>query len=673
MVDVKKRKISSKDWVSVEEFIKKELDKRKGDDFRKYHEQVWTEVDRQIAMKPQTLIPGEGTTEDWHSAIELGELAKASEIITADVRRIMFPQARSWMEAHCEPPKTFNPETGKQVVAINPDIQEKGDELLRSLMTQQHVDFGLKDRVELSIKEALHHGSFVAEVDSETQSKIYDGTGVESISAPVWIPHSMWNCYPDPSPSVIGTNMFYTGSMMIVSYMPRYKVLQFKGEGFMNLVDSKIPKKTHDNKDVETEDIQLVKYYGDLVIPRGDGDIYLPNSKCITANGVLIFYAPNKRPYPPVIFRGYERQDVRDPYYTSPIIKLSPTQKLASLFANSFVNGTKLSIEPPIVYDGSDPYFVQNGGPAIFPGAKTASRGSNKFETMKIGDPMAALQGMEMAVRQIQEGTGVNAVRAGVTSSDRKTATEISKTAQGAEVRTVDFVDKLECGLRTFLYMQHDINLEELTTYTFYCSDPDLPDFNRVSKKDLPKGAHFEVVGSKGLLGEEQRTQRMTQVTAFASSDPGFAPLLKRAKLLIDMYEDAGVKGPEIYVETKQPEIPLEVQQKMQLMAQQNQELQAGVQQLQGELEKAKSGEAAKMAELQAKSQSEAINQRFEMQQAAMDAHLEKQEMMMKDSFDRWKVQITEANKILLAQISAKAGIEQSTIAAANKEVSTEL
>lgn len=671
-MDVKKRKIGAKDWKTAQDFIKTELDKRRTSKFRKDHEKIWKVIDRQIAMKPMDRIKNDpNNDDDWYPMLELGELSKTSEIIAADVRRLIFPDSH-WFETHCDAPKTIDPKTGK-AVPVEKTVQEKGNELLRSLMLQQHIDFGLKDRFDLSVKEALHHGSFVAEVDLETQTKIHDGTGVEQISAPVWIPHSMWNCYPDPSPSVIGTNMFYTGTMMIVSYQPRYKVLQRSGDGYMNLVSSKIPKQEHENKDVDTDDIELVTYYGDLVIPREDGDIYLPNSKCITANGVMIFYAANKRPYPPVIFRGYERQDIRDPYYMSPIIKLSPTQTAASMLMNDFLAGTKLGVQPPIVYDGNDPYFVQQGGPIIAPGAKTATKGSSKFEQLKIGDPNIALNGLQFSVRQLQEGTGVNAVRAGVSTSDRKTATEISKTAQGAEVRTVDFVDKLEVGLRSFLYMQHDINLEELKNYSFYCSFPGLPDFNRISKDQLPKGCHFEVTGSKGLLGEEQRTQRATQVTAFASSNPLFAPLLEPAKILIDMYRDAGIKGAESYVKNGQAQIPPEVQQKMQQMQEQMQQMGQALQQTQGELQKAKSGEASKMAALQVKSEHQASDQELEKQKLSLEYGFKKQEAMFEQAFEKWKVQLQEATKIITAQISAKAGIEQATLAAANTEVNQEL
>src|SRR6185369_8527975 len=137
--------------------------------------------------------------------------------------RLIFPQNRTWFESHVKPPVTINPQTGKSVIAVDSKKQKKADGTLRSLMAQQHLDFGLKARVKLSVKEALHHGGFVATAEWGQQNKVYDGQGLESLEAPVWVPHSMWNSYPDQSPSVVPGAIFYQGSMMITSYMPRYK------------------------------------------------------------------------------------------------------------------------------------------------------------------------------------------------------------------------------------------------------------------------------------------------------------------------------------------------------------------------------------------------------------------------------------------------------------------
>lgn len=590
MAEVKRRRITAKDWGTVESYIESELSHRRSDPNRQAHEAIWKEVDRQVAMKPMKRIVHGEEVSDWHSTVELGELAKASEVLTADVRRMIFPHSRAWFDPHVD------------IDDDDPVEQKQTDGALRAFMGQQHVDFGLKARFELSVKEALHHGSFVAEAVWMHRAKITGGEKVENIAAPVWVPHSMWNCYPDPSPSVIGTDMFYSGSMMIVSYSPRHKVMEMaKGEGWFNL--DKIPKVGKD------EDDQIVTYYGDLVIRRQDGEIFLPNSKVVTANKRVIYYAPIELPYPPIIYAGYERIDVRDPYYTSPIVKLSPMQKLGSVMANKFIESISLKVEPPIVYDASDPYFVESGGPVIAPGYKSATKGTANWKAIEVGDPNAASAGLTLAIRQIQEGTGVNAVRAGGTTADRKTATEIERVSQAGEIRTVDFVDKLESqGLRPFLYMQHALNRKHLTGYSFYNSEMDAPDFMRASRQDMPESVHFDVVGSKGLLGEEARTQKTSAVTAFASGNQLFAPLLKPEALLVEMYQDAGNKNPERFIKTRDgqdPELAQMQQQAEAVFQQLQQQAQQEIQKLQQRIQELESKQAIEAAKLQQKAQSD--------------------------------------------------------------------
>jgi TolA-binding protein len=608
--EVKKRRITKADWGKVEAYIAEELHNRQNNRYRKMHEAIWKEVDRQVAMQSMKRIVDGREVIDWHSTVELGELAKASEVITADVRRMVFPHSRAWFRPHVD------------IGEAGADQQQLADGVLRAFMAQQHHDFGLKARFELSVKEALHHGSFVAEIIPANRQKVYEGTKLERVAAPVWQPHSMWNCYPDPSPSVIGTDMFYEGSMMICKSMPRHKVEAMAvGEGWMHI--AQIPKKG------KGDEVELVYYYGDLFIERHDGDIFLPNCKAITANKKIIYYAPNDTPFVPIVFGGYERLDIRDPYYTSPIVKLSPMQKLASVMANKFIEGVALKTEPPIVYDGSDAYFVQSDGPVIAPGAKSPTKGTNNWAQVDIGDPSWAANGLEMAIRQIQEGTGVNAIRAGVMASDRQTATEVTKVSQAGEIRTVDFVDKLETqGLRPFLYMQHALNRKSLEGYPFYNDEMDAPDFLRMTKEDLPEFVHFEVVGSKGLLGEEERTQRTSMVTAFASGNPLFAPLLNPVALLKEMYQDAGNKNPERFLNLPQGEDPRIVQ--LQQQAQQAiQQLQARIQELESkqqvEMAKLQAQSQTKQAELQQDSQIEQARLQLETQRAQAELELKRQ------------------------------------------------
>jgi len=570
--------IKKKDWDKVSQHLKSELAKRKEDQFREMHERIWKEVDRQVEMSPMVKINRDGSEADmgWHNVFELGELSKASEDISSDVRRILFPENRSWFDAHSFVEMQFN-EQGAQ--KVHSKVQGKIDGRLRSMMMQQQTDFGLLDRVELSVKEALHHGSFVAEIEWVEQQMVFGGTKVKTIGAPCWVPHSMWNCYPDPSPSVIGASMFYEGTMFVESYLPRYlcekMVMDSDEDGWMKSQWKKVSKDEHRVKDTNLKDVKITKYWGDVNIERPDGDMYFPNHKAILMNGTIVYMAPNKTPYPPIIYRGYERLDVRDPYYTSPLIKMSPMQKLSTMLANKYIDGVELILEPPIVYDGNDPDFVLNGGPIIEPGSKVSTKGSVAFKEIQIGDPKIALEGLQLCLTEMKDKLGRPMKKV---SADRKTALEVQKMDADEEISLINFVDKMEVALRTYLYMQHSMNLDNLMSYSFYCPDTDDEDFLRLEKKDLPKEVHFEVVGARGILGEQERTVRMTAVTTFASQSPLFQPLLDAKEILMQMYQDAGIKNPEKFISQQANMNPAaliaQLQQMKQILGQTTQQLQ---------------------------------------------------------------------------------------------------
>lgn len=573
MADIKKRKISEKDWDAVEKQIKQIYDDRKNSTFRQDHERIWKEVDRQIAMKPMQRYDSTGKQidmkKDWRAALELGDLAEASEIIADDVMRIIFEQD-NWFVAHTE----MQWPTGENgAPKMDTKAQEVADGLLQSMMIQQHQDFGLKARFRLSVKEALHHGSFVAEARFEEQMMIRDGDKIKKVGSPVWVPYSMWNAYPDPSPSVIGTNLFYTGSMVLVEYMPWHKLKQQTGEGWIQSRLKKVEKRENKNMDDDTQDVELVKYKGDFTIERGGDDIYYPNSEVILANDKIVFYKPMDMPYPNVIFAGYERQDVRDPYYTSPIIKTSPMHRMTTIMANKFIDAVGLKVEPPIEYDANDPDYVQSGGPVIAPGAKSATRSMGKgMSALDIGDPRFALDAFTLGRQALKEGLGVSANRAGVRDADRETATSANLANQGAEVRTMGFIAQLEPqALLPFLYMQYELNRQQMGDYTFYNAEMHTPDFVTANKDMLKEDAHFDVVGSKGILGEEKRARKIGETVAFFLGNPMTAPKVKLDPVMLEMFNDAGKKNAEDWVNTEEqnkPQIPPELMQKVQEMQQ---------------------------------------------------------------------------------------------------------
>ena len=90
---VKSRRFLSTDYDFIADFIDKETEKRAGLKARKDHETLWTEVDRQVRMKPMVVL-NEDPDDTWKSALELGDLSTASEVLSADVLRLIFPPGK---------------------------------------------------------------------------------------------------------------------------------------------------------------------------------------------------------------------------------------------------------------------------------------------------------------------------------------------------------------------------------------------------------------------------------------------------------------------------------------------------------------------------------------------------------------------------------------------------
>ncbi len=91
-----KRKFNAADFSTIAEFIVEEHRNRK--DRRKHLEAVWAEVDRQIRMEPdlRRKMGSDNTVRrgsEWMSEMELPLQAQTLEVLTADARRMLFPDS----------------------------------------------------------------------------------------------------------------------------------------------------------------------------------------------------------------------------------------------------------------------------------------------------------------------------------------------------------------------------------------------------------------------------------------------------------------------------------------------------------------------------------------------------------------------------------------------------
>jgi hypothetical protein len=546
-VPAKKRRFLATDYDFIAEHITKEIERREKLTNRSNHEKLWKEVDRQVHMEPLEKLDVSGRADpdrSWESALELGDLATASEILTADTKRLIFPSDRDWLAAHVdiEVDRIQNRAAAASEEPVSKDeiaqTQKFANAELKALMTQQHQDFGLKDRVELSIKEANHHGSFVVEVRWDETQQYSMGGVFESQAAPVWVPHSMWNCYPEPGE--LGLNVIYEGSMIIKSE----KDLDWIKRQTVFINTKRLDNETTDKKNP----IELITYFGDITVRRKTENIFLPNMKIVVARKSKIVIFAQPADHVTIIYGGHDRVDVRDPYHMSPIIKQSPNHKIATIIANKFLDNIDLKLDPTIIYDGNDPKLIAMGGPKIAPGRQYPTKGGlQNFEQIDVGDPSWAIQAITYFDQKQQQGTGVSASRTGVSrQADRVTAAQIEEEAAGSELRVVDFSEKMEKALKAFAYIQHELNKKKLNKYKFYNPEPGMPDFVVISKENLPKDAHFAIVGSKGLLNERRRSRATSEVTAFLLGNPKTENIPNLIENARQMYADAGNKNPEL-------------------------------------------------------------------------------------------------------------------------------
>ena len=78
------KRLSPDDFRAVAEWIQAEERTRKSD--RSHLEKQWTEIDRQLAMKPVPRQVQSGQEKDWYPAIEEPLQFNALEVILADNR-----------------------------------------------------------------------------------------------------------------------------------------------------------------------------------------------------------------------------------------------------------------------------------------------------------------------------------------------------------------------------------------------------------------------------------------------------------------------------------------------------------------------------------------------------------------------------------------------------------
>lgn len=514
---LEKKRISEKDFQAVADYICDMYETRKSK--RKDFEKHMSEVDRQLRMEPDCTYKMRNGKPDpkkaWFPEMELPYQAQAHELITADCRRLMFPDQGPWFTAHGERTQEYirkleaDPPfemTEDEMLDLNTSVggtkmiadQESVNELVTSWLLFLHNQYDFKSNYDLINSEAIKYGVSPARARMVNKRVfMHSEKGVMSFTSriPMLVPRSLWDVYLDDRPYMLNNEGEEISPCTIQcktqSLSDLIKAAK-TGQGYRLSALSKLEEK--DDK------IKVIELEGDIVIPRSRGkNLYVPNMIITVAIGKtreVVRVQKNEFESSSYIPHYYHRESIGSVYGVSPLIKGVPIQAAASDAMNRLLMSGAYDVERAIQYDADDPTFAKSGGPQLYPGASIASTGEVK--TIDIGNPATMLTIYSALINQYQELTGTQAPRLGAQTNSHTTAFAKQQEILRGTIRTVDYVRSVNSGpMYKWLELCYKMSLKSMGNKEYAVFSHDKKAYiERLTKDHLPKNVYFEVFGA---------------------------------------------------------------------------------------------------------------------------------------------------------------------------------
>lgn len=567
--DVKpKRRFDARDWDYIAEFVIGEYEKRK--QARADRERCWAEIDRQIAMKPDTdfkYVVKDGvrkldTSKLWMSEMELPLQAQALEVLTADARRMMFPDSGPWFTAHAEMTDEYLRQVdfkalikGDETEVPSQINQDNADKLTEGYLLHLFGQSDLQTRIDRINAESFKYGMGVGRGRMETKNVfIHEARGVvkETQKIPVLVPCSIKNLYLDEPQSSMHSSQVLGEAHIAVDYMKleNLKIAAAKGSTDPDNEDggwmpANLRKLEPDDKGFVT----VLEMEGDIVIPRRTTRSMILPGAIVTvilggkggggdATRSVVRFRFRKYAFSSYLLFPYHYEGAEEAYPTSPLMKGRPVQMTATHALNRLMDSAMLKNAPPVSYDRTDTYFAQQGGAPIYPFAQWQSSdpGSIKVHTEVGGDPGTLSAVFTMAVNMYAELTGVLPARLGAQTNSHTTAFAKDAELQRGAVRTVDYVRQSGQGpLTRWLDMAYCMGRESIGQKGVSFFIEAYGGFVEVTKNQLPENAIFTWFGSGGPSEEQQKRQmRITSLGTAAQMEQIGVQMGKQPRLDFD-------------------------------------------------------------------------------------------------------------------------------------------
>ena len=521
-----RRRITKADFDLVAEQVKSEYDGRKHR--RRDMEKTWAEVDRQLAMKCDirfkqtrngTIDPGKA----WMPELEEPLQSQALEILTADARRMMFPDVGGYFRAHVAMSDDYLRNVDFQSLLVGDETevpsqinQDNADKLLEGWHEHFQNQYDFAGNWDVLNAEAFKYGTFAARgrlATKEVFAHTSKGVVRKKQKFPMMVPRPIKNTYLDDSQHVVMSEGMVVGASTI--FVTRQKLADLKLAANKGSTDPEdvfggwMPDQVKRIPAEDTDDIELLEYEGDLIIPRKTvRSIFVPNVIATIAVGKdcrLVRLRINKHEFPSYFSHTYHNEGF-GPYGSGPLMKGMPIQKAATEFLNRFVQWAVLNTEPPVSYDPMDPYFSGTGGPNIEP--RALWRTTSGVTINPIGDGSALLQAYLSMVAKYEDLTGINAPRLGAQTLSHTTAFAKEAELNRGTVRTVDYVKScLDNPFEKWLHMERELGKIAMSgKQPFYISD--YGGWVELEKNQVPDLATYEVFGAGGPAEDREKVLR---------------------------------------------------------------------------------------------------------------------------------------------------------------------
>lgn len=533
----KTRKFDEKDLKWLADWGVGEFERRKNSEDRKEKERHWKEIDRQIAMTPENKLKlkPDGSIDinkTWMAEMELPLQAQALEVLTADARRMQFPDSGPWFRAHAEMTDEYLQKINFKSIIHGDESQvpsevnqDNVDKLVEGFLLSNFRQYDHVARFDQINAEAFKYGMGVARGRKEVKS-IYtheaSGTRSEKKKIPVIVPVTIKNTYlDDAKPSMHSSNVLAPAH--IAHEWVRYENIAIAASKGSNDPESEdggwMPKQLGKVVPDKKGFIQLIEIEGDIIVPRKTiRSVTLPSTVITIALGssekadavasrAVIRIRFRKEPYSSYLLFPYHYEGADQIYPTSPLMKGRPVQMMCTDALNKLLDSAALKNAPPVGYDPNNPLFAQQGGPNIFPNAQWETSDPVQVYDKIGGDPSALATIMMQGINLYAQLTGVLPARLGAQTISHTTAYAKGAELQQGAVRTVDYVNSTGHGpITRWLNMAYQIGRDCLGAneeIQFYIDA--YGGFVNIDKAMLPEKSSFEWFGSGGPQEAQQK------------------------------------------------------------------------------------------------------------------------------------------------------------------------